>query len=524
MEMWSSASPSPPGLESRDGEMWPCLWFNASHALGNCNNMVMAGSSDVSEIADDQVPDSSIQNITEIYQTWTPVLIFFCALTFFVNVFIVIAARWMRRPLTPTMYFSLSLAAADAVASLTVGLGLVFNSLLPKVYNVHIPDWGPCSMLVLEAIRMAAVIVTVLHLLALAVNHYIGIARPLHYAAIMTKRAASVCMAVLWIVPNAALFAYFSSIENQGFQSQRCKTDFIGELRFRGQYASFFFAPLFFMILIYGHIFIIIRRHQANRRALIQHGSMARHMTPVSSTRAHSTVVMETTTSLRYPSHPPSVSPGQRLPPSGKSTSFHRQRNNCSVSANSESIDHSNNAVNRNVKAIITTLLIVGTFILGWMPAVIWFIVYCKDCIVTFESLEPIVTLPIGITVNSLIVLKSFLDPIIYTARMKDFKVAFHRMRYQVLSKWFPRCRWWGGGEGGGPDDDGTMVHFNRSLLLGNNSMAHSTIHNHPSIQTRRSIRFNQPKINRANSNGLVEASHQTAVIVDQRDAERVDG
>ena len=57
-------------------------------------------------------------------------------------------------------------------------------SLLPKVYNVPIPDWGPCSMLVLEAIRMAAVIVTVLHLLALAVNHYIGIARPLHYAGI----------------------------------------------------------------------------------------------------------------------------------------------------------------------------------------------------------------------------------------------------------------------------------------------------------------------------------------------------
>lgn len=519
--MWPSASPSSSGFESRDGETWPCLWFNASHALGNCNNMA-GGSSDVSEMADDQV-DSSIQNITEIYQTWTPVLIFFCALTFFVNVFIVIAARWMRRPLTPTMYFSLSLAAADAVASLTVGLGLVFNSLLPKVYNVDIPDWGPCSMLAMEAIRLAAVIVTVFHLLALAVNHYIGIARPLHYAAIMTKRAASVCMAILWIVPNAALFAYFSSIENQGFQSQRCKTDFIRELRFRGQYASFFFAPLVLMIFIYGHIFVIIRRHQANRRALIQHGSMARHTTPVSSTRAHSAVALETTASLRYPSHPSSVSSGRRLPASGKPTSFHRQRNNCSVPTNSESIDHSNNAVNRNVKAIITTLLIVGTFILGWMPAVIWFIVYCKDCIVTFESLDPIVTLPIGITVNSLIVLKSFLDPIIYTARMKDFKVAFHRMRYQVLSKCFPRCRWWGGGEG--PDDDATMVHFNRSLLLGNNSMAHSTIHNHPSIQTRRSIRFNQPKINRANSNGLVDASHhQAAVIVDQRDGERVDG
>lgn len=61
-------------------------------------------------------------------------------------------------------------------------------SLLPKVYNLDIPDWGPCSMLAMEAIRLAAVIVTVFHLLALAVNHYIGIARPLHYAGIITYK------------------------------------------------------------------------------------------------------------------------------------------------------------------------------------------------------------------------------------------------------------------------------------------------------------------------------------------------
>jgi len=40
----------------------------------------------------------------------------------------------------------------------------------------------------------------------------------------MTKRTASFCMAILWIVPNAALFAYFSSIENQGFQVNEKKT------------------------------------------------------------------------------------------------------------------------------------------------------------------------------------------------------------------------------------------------------------------------------------------------------------
>ena len=96
-----------------------------------------------------------------------------------------------------------------------------------------------------------------------------------------------------------------------------------------------------------------------------------------------------------------------------------------------------------------------GTFIIGWIPAVIWFIVYCKDCVVTFESLDPTVTLPIGITVNSLIVLKSLLDPIIYTVRMKDFKVASQRLRYQVISKYFAHCHTWTGRgekreEGGG--------------------------------------------------------------------------
>jgi len=58
------------------------------------------------------------------------------------------------------------------------------HSLLPKVYKVDIPSKSPCSMLALEAVRLGAVIVTVVHLLALAINHYIGIARPLHYAGI----------------------------------------------------------------------------------------------------------------------------------------------------------------------------------------------------------------------------------------------------------------------------------------------------------------------------------------------------
>lgn len=80
------------------------------------------------ECVDDGGNELPELGITYIYQAWVPVILFFCALTFVFNVFIVIAARWMRRPLNPTMCFSLSLAVADAIASLNVGLGLILNT------------------------------------------------------------------------------------------------------------------------------------------------------------------------------------------------------------------------------------------------------------------------------------------------------------------------------------------------------------------------------------------------------------
>ena len=84
---------------------------------------------------------------------------------------------------------------------------------------MNVPDWIPCTILTLEAVRLGSVIVTVVHLLALAINHYIGIMRPLHYAAIMTKRTVSVCIIAMWISPNILIFTYFSCNENQGFQA-----------------------------------------------------------------------------------------------------------------------------------------------------------------------------------------------------------------------------------------------------------------------------------------------------------------
>lgn len=104
------------------------------------------------------------------------------------------------------------------------------------------------------------------HLLVLAINHWIGIVRPLHYAATMTRRTATIVIILSWIWPILLIFLYFSSINGQGFRSTHCENwRFMEQLKFRVLFASFFFPPLIVMSFIYLHIFLIVKRHQVQR-------------------------------------------------------------------------------------------------------------------------------------------------------------------------------------------------------------------------------------------------------------------
>lgn len=58
-------------------------------------------------------------------------LIFFCILSIAINIKILLSIYWIRKPLSPTLYISLSLTGADAFSSFVLGVGLFMNSLLP---------------------------------------------------------------------------------------------------------------------------------------------------------------------------------------------------------------------------------------------------------------------------------------------------------------------------------------------------------------------------------------------------------
>jgi len=115
----------------------------------NSTSLIILNSSAVTT----EVPPGHVtaKGVGTLYGIIVPLMISCCLVTCLVNLIIVASARWCRKPMSPTLYFSISLALADAYASFFLGLGLVINSLLPVVYGVDIPN--KCFALTVEAFR-----------------------------------------------------------------------------------------------------------------------------------------------------------------------------------------------------------------------------------------------------------------------------------------------------------------------------------------------------------------------------------
>lgn len=295
-----------------------------------------------------------------IYLITVPVMIFFCSVAAIINLTISLSARLVRRPLSPTMCFSISLAGADAYAASILGIGLLFNSLLPVGFQVE--TWHDCLSLAFEALRLAGIISTAAHLLALAFNHYIGILRPLHYATLITRGRVLTAIIFLWGVPILFFFLYF--LAAGGFLSSECPITFLQRSTFRRVVATLFFIPLVCMFFTYSHIFVIIRRQQKGFRA-----------------------------------------------------------------------SHNSTQLKGNVKAIVTTLLILGTYVIGWMPGLISYILICSDCAFQGEDFTVESRLSMNVTANTLIILKCLVDPVIYAARMPEIQLALRRLRHLVCCR-----------------------------------------------------------------------------------------
>lgn len=89
-------------------------------------------------------------------------------------------------------------------------------------------------------------------------------------------------------------------------------------------------------------------------------------------------------------------------------------------------------------KALITTLIILGTYLICWMPAVLFLAITCIDgCPFPLYEIPKKTAVVISFISNSLVVMKAIVDPFIYSFRMKEVRIAIRR-----LFRRYPCCRW----------------------------------------------------------------------------------
>lgn len=185
-------------MEGSEAPIAVSIWSNLSavdfnHSSANYTNASLP------VINNDTVRSSSQHDPKAIYIVCFLVLCCFASLI--INILILSSVCFIRTRINNTLYISLSLAAADTFSLFFLGLGLFIFTLWTHWWG-KVGNAAACWQLLLEGLRMGAIMTNMFHLAALGCNHYLGILLPLR---LITRRNIQYVLVVLWTVPSTLL-------------------------------------------------------------------------------------------------------------------------------------------------------------------------------------------------------------------------------------------------------------------------------------------------------------------------------
>ncbi|KAI1726335.1 7 transmembrane receptor (rhodopsin family) domain-containing protein [Ditylenchus destructor] len=294
----------------------------------------------------------------DVYVWLVPIMVSILTVSIIGNGLIVLSAPWLGRHINPYNRLCISLAAADAWAASLLIAGLMVNSYMPVVLRIQ--KKSECIAAALEIFRISGMLTSNLHILALAINQFIGIVYPLKYKMIVTTRRVRVLILILWLLPIIAVGTWFVSIPNDGFRHPRCTHRFYSRFPFRLSVFTSFIIPLFITFGLYALILATLLKAKAKYNSPLRH-----------STR-----------------------------------SSYRRR------------------VKSKLKLVWTTLLILSTFTLSWGVCVLYFLLVCiEGCtFIYLKSVSFHAGFLMNSSVNFLVTLKLLLNPLIYALRMQHIR------------------------------------------------------------------------------------------------------
>ncbi|KAM3930891.1 trace amine-associated receptor 4-like [Leptodactylus fuscus] len=183
-------------------------------------------------------------------------------LTIVGNIMVIISVSHFRQLHTPTNFLILSLATADFLLGLTVMPYSMMRSITACWY------FGDLFCKLHSCIHMTLCTSSIFHLFFIAVDRYYAICQPLHYSRKITISVIGSYVFVSWSVPCLYSFGLvLSSMNTEGYDKQETLVPCIGScsLAFNKIWGIIstllcFFIPGSLMIGIYIHIFSVAKK------------------------------------------------------------------------------------------------------------------------------------------------------------------------------------------------------------------------------------------------------------------------
>ncbi|XP_033763039.1 melanocortin receptor 5-like [Pecten maximus] len=286
-------------------------------------------------------------------------------LALLVNTLSICATANIPRGFTTHSKLIISLALSDILITLSVFvhvLNKVFNSAqLPPLMKPNERLTSSCMFALINGLNTMAHLISLLNLLAMAIDHYVAVLQPLYYNTILSRIKCNIIIAFLWSLAFIGGFCNFltglGSSKDRARYLNYCEVIMYND--FHGEYLIMIttFICLVSIVFIYLRIYCEVK-------------AIHNRLTPL------------------------------------QKDSFH------------------------NKKSQITTLLIIGTFIICWLPTCIFQIVMVIQIQVNRQMVQKlfVTLLRANKYLYALLLLNCVCDPIIYAVRLRDVQMGYYRL------------------------------------------------------------------------------------------------
>ena len=344
-----------------------------------------------------------------VFQTSLAVILSIITLaTTLSNAFVIATISQSKKLQTPANFLIASLAVTDLSVSILVMPICVIYAV------IHVWTLGQVICDIWLSSDITCCTASILHLCVIALDRYWAITDAVEYSKKRTPARAAGMIATAWVIAISISLPplFWRQVKAEELTTCNVNTDHI----FYTIYSTFgaFYIPTLLLIVLYGRIYV-----EARKRILKQSPKKVGKRLTSAHLVTNSPGSVASTTSMQCGRHDAHSSDTGSL----------ASDNQVKVTVSDALLEKKRISAARERKATKTLGIILGAYIICWLPFFIYTLVVATCSICFYPELFDFF--------NWLGYLNSLINPIIYTMSNDDFKKAFHKLvRFKCCKLW----------------------------------------------------------------------------------------